>query len=204
MDRRRTPWLPFVIVLAVIALAVGAFLIFGKDDDEDVATPNNTSTTATADEFVSVRDDNAGFVVSYPKSWVSLRPGEGEERLLLSAGGQNYFQVKVREIDPATVDQQIVEGLKDVRMVTEPRQFTLNGLQTYYFLYYTPVTEESPTEGVHAHYFIKNGNRMYTLVFQALPTDGFTKLAPTFDKVAESFQVTAPAEASSTSSTSAP
>ena len=207
--RRMPTWLPLVIVLAVVALAVGAFLVLNKDDDE-TAAPGTSTTTAADTEFVTVRDDEAGFTVSHPKNWVSLRPGEGEERLLVSAGGQNYFQLKVRNIDPAVVDQQIVEGLKDVRMVTEPRQFTLNGLSTYYFLYYTPVTEESPTEGVHAHYFIKNGDRLYTMVFQALPTDGFTDLAPTFDRVAESFQVTAPAAAATTapapasSSTSAP
>jgi len=199
-------WTPVVLVLLLVSVGVGAYFGFRGDDDETAATTDTTA-AAGADEFVAVHDAEAGFTVSHPKSWGEISPADGEQRLLLSAGGQNYFQVKVRPIDPATVDQQIAEALAGVKMVTEPREVTLNGIRTYYFLYFTPVTEKSPLEGVHAHYFMLNGDTLYTMVFQALPSAEFTKLAPTFDKVAESFQVDDPAATTATTgatSTTAP
>ena len=87
-------------------------------------------------------------------------------------------------------------------LVEHARQFNLNGVKTYYFLYYTPITEASPTEGVHAHYFVINGDVLYTMVFQALPTDQFSALAPTFDQVAESFTVDQPVSTPEPSDTS--
>lgn len=188
---RRRSWTPVLLVLLLLSVSVGAYFGFrGADDGGDSTAP---TTSAASGEFITVNDKEAGFTVSYPEKWSELAPASGEQRLLLSAGGQNYFQVKVRPVDPATVDQQIAEALADVKMVTDPRQFQLNGVKTYYFLYYTPVTEDSPTEGVHAHYFLINGDVLYTMVFQALPTDQFSALAPVFDQVAESFQVDRPA-----------
>ena len=199
---RKRSWTPVLLVLLLVSVSVGAYFGFRGADDDDGST---TSTTGASGEFITVNDKEAGFTVSYPGSWGELAPASGEQRLLVTAGGQNYFQVKVRPVDPATVDQQIAEALADVRMVTDPRQFTLNGVKTYYFLYYTPVTEASPTEGVHAHYFMINGDVLYTMVFQALPTDQFTALAPTFDQVAESFTVDQPVtpDPSATSPTTA-
>ena len=200
---RKRSWTPVLLVLLLVSVSVGAYFGFRGADDDDGST---TSTTAGASgEFITVNDKEAGFTVSYPEGWGELAPASGEQRLLVSAGGQNYFQVKVRPVDPTTVDQQIAEALKDVRMVTDPRQFNLNGVKTYYFLYYTPLTEDSPTEGVHAHYFLINGDVLYTMVFQALPTDQFSALAPTFDQVAESFMVDQPVtpDPSATSPTTA-
>lgn len=188
----RPPWIPILLVLALVAVAIVAYLLGRGDDDDEVATPSpSTSTTAAAGaagEFITVKDEQAGFTIQYPKDWKPLRDASGEERLLLSAGGQNYFQLKVRAVDPATVKTEIQQGLAEVKMVTEPKEFTLAGLPTSYYLYYTPVNEQSPNEGVHAHYFVVRGELMYTMVFQALPTAEFTRLAPVFDKVAESFQ----------------
>ena len=203
---RKRSWTPVFLLLLLLSVSVGAYFGFRGAGDDD--PPSTSSTTGVAGEFITVHDKEAGFTVSYPESWGEIAPASGEQRLLVSAGGQNYFQVKVRPIDPATVDQQIVEALAEVKMITDPRQVELNGVKTYYFLYYTPVTEQSPVEGVHAHYFMINGDQLYTMVFQALPTDQFSGLAPTFDKVAESFQVDNPVStpqttAGATSSTTA-
>ena len=196
---RKRSWTPVLLVLLLLSVSVGAYFGFRGADDDGTTAP---TTSAATGEFITVNDKEAGFTVSYPERWSELAPASGEQRLLLSAGGQNYFQVKVRPVDPATVDQQIAEALKDVRMVTDPRQFQLNGVKTYYFLYYTPITEDSPTEGVHAHYFVINGDVLYTMVFQALPTDQFSALAPTFDQVAESFQIDQPVTTPDPSATS--
>lgn len=195
---RKRSWTPVLLVLLLLSVGVGAYFGFRGADDGSTAP----TTSAASGEFITVNDKEAGFTVSYPEKWAELAPASGEQRLLLSAGGQNYFQVKVRPVDPATVDQQIAEALKDVKMVTDPRQFQLNGVKTYYFLYYTPITEKSPTEGVHAHYFVINGDVLYTMVFQALPTEQFSALAPTFDQVAESFRVDQPVTTPDTSATS--
>jgi len=186
-------WTPVLLVLLLVSVSVGAYFGF-RGGDEEPAPPA---------EFVRVHDEQAGFSVSYPETWTEVAPATADRRLLLSAGGDNSFLVRVQPVDPATAVEGIARAMSGVRMVTEPRQFTLNGVQTYYFLYYTEVTEDSPVEGVHAHYFVLNGDTLYTMVFQAMPTEDFSRLAPTFDKVAESFEVDDPVPPPATPATSA-
>lgn len=188
-------WTPVLLVLLLVSVSVGAYFGFRGGDDEP----------APPADFVRVHDEEAGFSVSYPEIWTEVAPATADRRLLLSAGGDNSFLVRVQPVDPATAVEGIAAAMSGVRMVTEPRQFTLNGVQAYYFLYYTEVTEDSPVQGVHAHYFLVNGDTLYTMVFQAMPTEDFSRLAPVFDKVAESFEVDDPvAPPATTAPTAAP
>ncbi|MDP9403364.1 MAG: hypothetical protein M3P85_08515, partial [Actinomycetota bacterium] len=70
-----------------------------------------------------------------------------------------------------------------------------NGAPGYYYLYTFEEevnTDAGPrkVQGVHAHYFVFQGRRVVALVFQALPTANFDRLARTFDAMAESFKIT--------------
>lgn len=192
---RTSPVKGAALLLVVVLVGFGAFFLL-KDDDK-TASPSTTSSTATpGGEFVRVRDAQAGFSVEYPEGWKSLRDAEGEERLLLTVGGESYFQVKVRLVDPSTVEAEIDEALKGLKMITEPRSVTLSGEPAKLYLYYTPVTPESPEEGVHVHYFVLKDDRLYTLVFQALPAEELNALVPVFDRVAKSFTLEEPTTAS--------
>ena len=182
------PWKAIATVLAVLLVGLGAFVLLRSDDDDTASPP--TSTTVAAEDLVTVEDEAAGFTIAYPKTWKAIRPAEGEERLLLTVGGQSYFQLKVRTADPATVSQEIQSALADLEMLTEPRQVTLNGMPASLYLYYTPVTESSPEKGVHVHYFVLSGDRLYSMVFQALPAEELNDLVPVFDRVAKSLKIT--------------
>lgn len=201
--RRVEPWKILALVAALLAVGVGIFLAGRDDDDEEAAT--TTTTAAAPADFVTVEDEEGGFTIQHPRSWVPLRDPAGDERLLLSAGGQNYLRVRVLSVDPNTdIRAGIEEGLRSeaVRVVKQ-QDITLNELPGLYYLY-TFTDETTRKDAVHAHYFLVRGQKMYTLVFQALPTEDFTKLAPVFDKVAESFRSTSDAPAPAPTSTTPP
>ena len=188
-------------------MGLGAFLLGRETDDE--SEPGATGTTApavtTPAGFVTVADDEGGFTIKHPKEWKSIRPPAGDERLLLSAGGQNYLRLRVVAIEPGIdVKSSIEQGLTSEGVkVVKQQEITVNGIPGLYYLYTfsDPSTEK---EGVHAHYFLVRGQKMYTMVFQALPTEEFTRLAPVFDKVAESFTSTSDKPAPTPTSTPAP
>lgn len=198
-----SPWKAVALIGAVLLVGLGAFFVL-KDDGETAAPSATNTTVARSDDFIKVRDAQAGFSVEHPESWKPLREADGEERLLLTAGGQNYFQLKVRSVDPATAGAEIQTALEGLEMLTEPRSVTLSGQPATLYLYYTPVTEASPVKGVHVHYFVLQGERLFSLVFQALPAENLNNLVPVFDRVAKSFTIeasTAPPAADSTTTT---
>lgn len=195
----RSPWKAIALIALVVVLGLGAVLLLKDDgDDKQVASSTTTTTAATAsddcptpnDEYTAVTDGPAGFTLEYPASWQPIREASGEERLLLSAGGQCYFQVTVRRAaSPESAQAEIDEALKDLEKIAEPQPVTLNGRPATLYLYYTPKTEDSPVEGVHVHYFLLNGDQVYSMVFQALPASELTDLVPAFDRVAKSFSL---------------
>ncbi len=73
----------------------------------------------------------------------------------------------------------------------------------YYYLY-TFIDGETGAEGAHAHYFLFRGRNMYTLVFQALPSDGFSRLSGVFDQIAASLQTRPDTGPAPTETTAAP
>lgn len=191
----RSPLKAIALLVGVVIVGLGAFFLL--KDDKDSASPT-TTTTVAADEVVALRDAEAGFTVEVPKTWTSLRDADGEERVLLSAGGQNYFQLKVRTVDPATVSAEVESALNGLEMITEPQSVTLSGQPATLYLYYTPVTETSPVKGVHVHYFLLKTDRLWSLVFQALPSENLNDLVPVFDRVAKSFTIEDPAAGTAT------
>jgi len=74
--------------------------------------------------------------------------------------------------------------------VLKVQGITVDGMPGYYYLY-TYIDGETGAEGAHAQYFLFRGRNMYTIVFQANPSEGFTRLSKVFDQMAESFE-TAP------------
>lgn len=192
----KSPLKAVALLAGVVILGLGAFFLL--KDDNDAASPSTTSTTVASSEVVALKDAEAGFTIEVPKSWTSLRDADGEERVLLSAGGQNYFQLKVRTVDPATVSAEVESALNGLEMITEPQSVTLSGQPATLYLYYTPVTESSPVKGVHVHYFLLKTDRLWSLVFQALPSENLNELVPVFDQVAKSFTIDEPAATGTT------
>lgn len=211
---RRPIWRSVAAGGAVIVVAGGAYAM-GRTGTDGGTTATPTTTTSTGPrvtvpaDFVTYTDSETGFTLRHPKSWTPAREPEGDVRLVLAAGGLDSVLVRVIRIEqPVTKDNladvkaftdAIVSG-SDVQMIQE-RQVTINGMPGWYYLY-TFSDTQSGEKGVHAHYFLFQGRKMNTLVFQALPADGFSRLAPTFDQIAESFKSTPDSSAPAGSTTS--
>jgi hypothetical protein len=114
-------------------------------------------------------------------------------RLAVDGGNNVAFTIRVLPIQvPATsanlvnfktVTDGLVASNSTVKVLKE-QAVTLNGMLGYYYFY---TFTDGAVQAVHAHYFLFSGNKMNILVFQSLPDD-FERMAPTFDRIAESFR----------------
>ena len=146
--------------------------------------------------LVTYTDPGNQFHVNYPRGWRAENKRDGG--VLLNAGGQGAVDIRVFRL-AARVDPS---NLQDMRAVTDAILSTptahvtvlstqvvhLGTLTGLYYLYTFPSGKE---QGVHAHYFLFSGNRMFTIVCQAVPAAGFPAMAGSFDAVTQSFAVTA-------------
>lgn len=158
------------------------------------AQSGRTNTTSTQD-LTTYTDAAKHYRISYPREWQATTDAVGG--LVLHVRGQNA--VSVRELDlAAAVNTQNVADMRAVTdailsapkaslTVLDSQQVRIGTLVGLYYLYYFPAGAQ---RGVHAHYFLFSGTRMFTLVFQTLPVADFEPLAKTFDAVAQSFAVT--------------
>ncbi|MGH9279084.1 MAG: PsbP-related protein [Acidimicrobiales bacterium] len=160
-------------------------------------TSANTAITLPASEFETFKDDVTGLSIKYPKGWVRTGVPVADVRLTVEGGGGELMRIRVIPIEtPATP-----ENLTNFKSVTDVITFTnennklvqtqflqVNGRLAIYYLYTTPDTA-SGQQSVHAHYFIFEGHRMFSVVLQAVPLDDFQKLAGIYDQMAESFTV---------------
>ncbi len=209
---RRQVLILSVLTGVVVLIGVMAFVLSrgALDEGEGTApatTPTSTRTAPTipATDLQVYRDTETGFSVKYPKTWPKYVPPVGDIRLVVQGSEHDGFSVRILPIQtPATeenignfkaVTDAIVFGDQRNKLLQE-QLVRLNGHLTYYYLY-TFEDDNSRQQGVHAHYFVFEGNRMFSLVFQSVPADDFTRQAGIFDQIAESF-LPEPARPSST------
>ncbi len=129
---------------------------------------------ASAPRSVTYANPGGLFRISHPRAW---RPGtDADGGLVLQAGGQDAVGVKEFTL-ASRVD---THNLRDMRAVTDAVLSTptahLTVLATQvvhvgsstglFYLYSFP--SENP-QGVHAHYFLFSGNRMFTVVCPGPP-----------------------------------
>jgi len=124
----------------------------------------------------------------------SLFAAEEAYRLVLDGGNNVGMTFRVFNTDVATtatnlanvktVTDGIVSSNASVQVLKQ-QAVQLNGMVGYYYFY--TFTDDAGLSAVHAHYFLFQGRKMNMIVFQASPDD-FTRMAPIFDKVAESFR----------------
>jgi hypothetical protein len=210
-----------VLTVVVVGLVVYAFVLrpaANVGTGTGVATPETTTTvnpaapgtTLPVADLTSYSDEKDGFTVKYPKAWGQMEPG-AEGGLALDAGGNDAVSVRLlqRTEVPTTADnlaniKAVTDGIvgsNRTAVILKQQEITLNGMPGYYYLY-TFTDKDTGAQGAHAHYFLFRGRNMYTLVFQALPSDGFSRLSGVFDQIAGSFQTrpdTGPAPSDTTS-----
>jgi hypothetical protein len=200
-----------VVVLGVAAYSLGTSLVRNKVGAPVAASP---SPSAISDKDLQVFNDlRAGVSISFPKSWKKLQDNSASEptdqdasQIRLIAGPSNdkgYLKLRVVPLqgpidltkDSPQADLAAVQAKLDSLIegpsvkILERKIVDLNGHIAWYYLYEF-VEDSSGREGAHAHYFIFDGAKMNVIVLEALPKSTFKDLAPTFDKIAESFKTT--------------
>ncbi len=192
-------WLPPVLIVAaatVLALVVAR----GEDRPQAAPSPSPTPTTATETSFLTYQDEEAGFSIDYPADWQRLRSPEQQVRLLATPNGRDLMLVRAVPLGVAVsseeelaaarqVTDDLVTDNPDVELLTDPVQLEHAGLPGWFY-FYRFRDQASGRPGVHSHFFLFRDDTMFVMVFQALPEERFEELAPVFDRIAESFQVT--------------
>jgi hypothetical protein len=203
-------------ITAVAAVAVGGVATFvGREAVTPSPTPSPSSpvasaaplpTTTTQDpspvsnvpaDFVEYRDQKNGFAISYPRNWEILEaPADPQISLIAALNQRGSFLVRVvplglqvgpKELPAMTsVTNQIVTSGQGIKVIAGPQNVQVGGLPGYFYLY---TFTDGGQKGAHSHYFLFKGDKMITLVFQAMPEDQFQKQAPVFDQIANSFRV---------------
>jgi serine/threonine protein kinase len=161
-------------------------------------TSSSVRTTLALDDFVAFHDDQTGFSIKYPVTWLQ-HGSTSDNRLFISPATGDGEALSIRVIPilvPATTEnlanfKAVTDGLVTATpsaKVLKQQAITLDGLMGYYYLY-TYTDDATGVEAVHAHYFLFEGKRMFALIFQASPVADFQGLAGVFDTMAESFSV---------------
>jgi hypothetical protein len=202
-----------VLTVVVVSLVVYALVLRPAQNVGVAAGPTATSTTIDPEApgttmpdsaFTTYTNDPEGFSIKHPRTWTYLEVDD-EGGMALDAGGGDAVDVRLLQRTEVPTTPENLEnvkaftdgivGLNPTARILKQQAITLNGMPGYYYLY-TFIEPETGAEGAHAHYFLFRGRNMYTLVFQALPSEGFSRLSGVFDQMAASFDTlpdTAPA-----------
>ncbi len=179
-----------ILVLAIAAL-VAVFFLTRAPEPEEAAAPAQT----TPRNYEIYIDPETGFSLEHPDTWIPIRRPEGNQRLVLSAGGQSTVSVRFNENEQPVNNVADLEKVREVTdriagpsgvQVLKREALTVNGMPTIYYL--SRFTDEaSGQKGVNAQHFIFQGTNMYILLFQGFPEEDFDRLAPEFDRIRASF-----------------
>ncbi len=199
------------LVLLVVVLGTGAVFL-GREvvkkyvlDGRDIPTAPGTQ----PDETVTFTDEKGGIKISYPESWrqiennsrIDITDDPATEVRLIAGPAQDKPALLLRvkplpaeiNYDPnmSANDLGIIQGQLDKLIsedvqILERKPINDKGKLGFHYLY---VLKQQSTgrEGVHSHYFVFDGAKMNVLVFEVFPRAEFEKLAPTFDRIFDSF-----------------
>ena len=140
-------------------------------------------------------DGAHGFIIDYPDAWNVYKPTDPAIDFLVGPTETDFAVVRVISDFPTTFDPsdtQTMKQLVDISLAGLPiniislQQVSVGGLPGWQATY----TFQDPKYGIGAkvHVFLFQGNRIHTIVFQALPRAHFDGLAPTFQKILNSYR----------------
>lgn len=193
-----------LLVLAALLAACGS----------PPATSRTPSPSPSGPAMLRHTDRAAGFSIDYPEAWNVYKPNDPGVAFLAGPNQRDFVEVRVVPNLPFTFKptdtqlmKQLIDGLlaKQAISIVSSTQVTFTGLNGWEYVY--TFQDATSGAGVHVHVFLFEGNRLYTLVFQALPAADLKPLAPTFDQVLSAFRalpVSASASAAPSSPTAAP
>ena len=177
------------LTVAVVALAAFAVAISSGGDDP-LPPPASSIPPVPVMTFT---DRATGFTVDYPRSWRQVDVPNAEYRLAVDGGNNVAMTIRVVPVAEVATAANLQNfkavtdgyvGLNDTVTILKQQAVTYNGMLGYYYFY---TFRDGAVEAVHSHYFLFSGKKMNIIVFQSFPDD-FERIAPTFDRVAESFR----------------
>lgn len=209
-----SPLAALVFTLAVLLGGVGIAFAFapGRSSNLPSTSPGESAkgqSTAypvvpNAAGTMTLDVPDQGYALDYPTAWImadtgSGAPGSGDgsQPIVLQISGDNAFSISTFPLEKPVAKSE----LADMRAVTDAilstpeakltildvRSTEVGGLPAVYYLYYFPSGKQ---QGIHAHYFIFDGVRMHSMVFQVVPASQFQKYAAAFDAVVATFRKT--------------
>ncbi|MGH3943159.1 MAG: hypothetical protein ACRDTG_31955 [Pseudonocardiaceae bacterium] len=185
--------------LAIPAAIFGPQLVgLGQPANEAPSNPAPAAASPDPAALTEFRNEQVGFALSYPSSWVQRQANDPQ--ILLSASDaseKSAFLVRAVEL-PQTVGQQELEAAKELtdrivganpsaKLLFEPRALELAGLPGYWY-FYSFKDDTSGQQGAHSHYFLFKGKTMLSFVFQTIPLEEFSKSAADFDQITSSLR----------------
>jgi hypothetical protein len=186
-----------VLTLVVVALGVGGIALSRNAKKKSSAAPTTQPTTTLFtlpdNAFVTFRDPETGFTIRYPRGWQRSEAPLREIRLQVSDGKQYACRLQVRRTEEATTPanlgnlQPVMLGfIGSDKQVLKQDPLSVNGLIGFRFIY-TFTDPTSGLEAAHEHYFLFQGHKMFSIVFEALPSSDFGKIEGVFDQMLQSF-----------------
>lgn len=196
------------LVVLTLLLGLGAYVLGTNLVRDRVQVPDKAG--ASVEDMVTFTDERAGIQLSYPEDWtqiennsrIELSEDENTQVRLIAGPAEDDAALKVRVVplpeeivyDPnmSAHDLGVIQGTLD-ELIVGPNVEILSrkpindkGKLGFHYLYAFK-QESTGREGAHSHYFIFDGAKMNVLIFEALPRSEFDGLAPTFDRILESF-----------------
>lgn len=202
MDKRRL--MAFTLAGAILIVGVAAAVYYLVAGDSE-AEPGSDDSGNQVGEYQTFTDEENGFRISYPATWVEgqARSGAADPDFLATPPGtQNAVSVStVTFEEPVTINSrtrpELVSGVEDVLdrtvesmpgvvEIIQRRRIRVQDVQGWTYIY--RFEDEAGRVGVHVKHFLFRGNGAYTLTFQAFPEENYAGLAEDFDRILGSFE----------------
>jgi len=198
--RRRTKAVVVLTVLSLVVVGAGVGGVMWSRSRSKGSTPppqaqrSSPSPTLSDGAFVTFKDSEAGFSIRYPRGWTRSQPPVAEIRLWATDGKQFATSVRVTRTEQVTTPANLA-NLKAVTdgivgpgvQILKQDPITVNGLIGFRYIY-TLTDKDSGLTTAHLHYFLFQGHKMNSIVFEALPSETFSRIEAVFDQMLASFR----------------
>ena len=157
--------------------------------------PSHSPTPSPGGVYRQHVDAKGGFIFDYPDAWNVYEPSDPGVQFLVGPDESDFAEVRIISNLPVsfgTNDSQSEKQVVDQLLAGQPInvissvQVVVNGLSGWQYTY--TFTDPKLGVGAHVHVFLFQGNRLHTIVFQALPRTKFDGLAPIFQKMLNSYR----------------
>ena len=195
-DRKR-----LLLVLGVLIVAA-VVLFLANQEDPPPATDEEESI-----DMATIEDREGGFSIKLPDNWQFFEQQQQDPQIRMvvgEPGTQNNLRIRISPLaEPVVIDNttpdnvlaefqaqfdKFIDDGENVREVLQRQRVNINGVHGWWYLY-SFNDSRGQEEGIHSHFFLMAGDKMYVLVFQVLPTSNYQRYARTFDQIITSFRL---------------